>query len=255
MRLTCLPADHGDKIYDIDSVTIDLMHWPPVAERLRELKAPEARIQLSPGRPKGSKHKLSEEFVAGLCEGFKQHGSAVIEKVRKEQPADYLRVIASVIPKELTVNSNPYEDMSDEALLESLERVGSRAAALIARGVAPGAGDELKRREEVTRLEENLTDFVRGAWPNIDTAQYQQTWAIDALCDHLTAVTEGQIKRLLINFPPGAERRRLRPPAGQLGPGRAARGPTIVAPRCSSSAAPIARTSCSRFRTRRAASF
>lgn len=56
--------------------------------------------------------------------------------------------------------------------------------------------------EEREALEESLTDFVRAGWNQIDSSQYQKSWAIDALCDHLTAVTNGDIKRLLINFPP-----------------------------------------------------
>jgi hypothetical protein len=55
---------------------------------------------------------------------------------------------------------------------------------------------------ERLRLEENLIDFVEAAWPFIDAAQYQSNWAIEALCEHLQAVTEGRISRLLINFPP-----------------------------------------------------
>ena len=80
------------------------------------------------GRPKGSKHKLSEEFVAALCEDFERHGIAAIERVRVEKPADYLRVIASVIPKEITVNPNPLEDMTDEELRETLARVNALIA-------------------------------------------------------------------------------------------------------------------------------
>jgi Penicillin-insensitive murein endopeptidase len=44
--------------------------------------------------------------------------------------------------------------------------------------------------------------FVEEAWPFIDAAPYQPNWAIDALCEHLQAVTEGSISRLLANFPP-----------------------------------------------------
>jgi len=80
------------------------------------------------GRPRGSKHKLSEEFIAALCEDFDQHGIAAIKKVRDEKPADYLRVIASVIPKEITVNPNPLEDMTDEELSEALGRVNALIA-------------------------------------------------------------------------------------------------------------------------------
>src|SRR5262244_4053554 len=60
----------------------------------------------------------------------------------------------------------------------------------------------LERKEKAERLEASLIDFVREAWPAIDPAEYQGCWAIDALCEHLQAVSEGQIRNLLVNFPP-----------------------------------------------------
>ena len=51
-------------------------------------------------------------------------------------------------------------------------------------------------------LETSLIDFVEGAWPQISPAEYKKCWAIDGLCEHLEAVTNGHIKRLLINMPP-----------------------------------------------------
>jgi len=50
--------------------------------------------------------------------------------------------------------------------------------------------------------ENSLSEFLQGGWSSIDSAIYQQCWAIDAICDHLEAVTLGQIPRLLINVPP-----------------------------------------------------
>jgi hypothetical protein len=58
------------------------------------------------------------------------------------------------------------------------------------------------REGERLRLEGSLIEFVEVAWPFIDAAPYQPNWAIDALCEHLQAVTDGRISRLLINFPP-----------------------------------------------------
>src|SRR5215467_3967869 len=60
----------------------------------------------------------------------------------------------------------------------------------------------LERKEKAERLEASLIDFVREAWPAIDPAEYQPCWAIDALCEHLQAVSEGQIRNLLVNIPP-----------------------------------------------------
>ena len=56
--------------------------------------------------------------------------------------------------------------------------------------------------EQAKRLEGSLIDFVEAAWPAIDPAEYQRCWAIDALCEHLQAVSEGQIRNLLVNIPP-----------------------------------------------------
>src|SRR6516165_6989401 len=57
---------------------------------------------------------------------------------------------------------------------------------------------------ELDRLdnEENLHTFLTHAWPFIDAAQFVDGWVIDAICEHLEAVCDGEIKRLLINIPP-----------------------------------------------------
>lgn len=47
-----------------------------------------------------------------------------------------------------------------------------------------------------------MAEFVRSAWPALDPADYLHNWHIDAICQHLQAVTFGDIKRLLITIPP-----------------------------------------------------
>lgn len=58
------------------------------------------------------------------------------------------------------------------------------------------------REKHKRAAESSLREFVRAAWPSMDSSEFQESWALDALCDHLEAVTRGHIKRLLINFPP-----------------------------------------------------
>ena len=48
----------------------------------------------------------------------------------------------------------------------------------------------------------SLAYFVQQAWPHFDPAPYQHSWHIDAIAEHLEAVTSGEIKKLLINIPP-----------------------------------------------------
>jgi len=46
--------------------------------------------------------------------------------------------------------------------------------------------------------------FIELAWPVLEPKrQFVAGWHIDAICDHLEAVSHGEITRLLINIPPG----------------------------------------------------
>lgn len=58
---------------------------------------------------------------------------------------------------------------------------------------------------ELDRLDcETLAGFVRRAWHVLEPGMdYVHGWHIDAVAEHLTAITDGQISRLLINVPPG----------------------------------------------------
>ena len=68
-----------------------------------------------------------------------------------------------------------------------------------------------------------LVNFVRRAWPVVEPGTpYVHGWHIDAIAEHLEAVSAGEINRLLINVPPGHDEvaRRRRALAG-LGVGTA----------------------------------
>ena len=52
--------------------------------------------------------------------------------------------------------------------------------------------------------EESLINFIRLLWPVLEPGrQFVDGWAVHAICEHLEAVTKGDIRRLLINVPPG----------------------------------------------------
>ena len=54
---------------------------------------------------------------------------------------------------------------------------------------------------------QRLSGFVKEAWPVLEpTTTFRPNWHIDAICEHLEAVTAGQINRLLINVPPGSSK-------------------------------------------------
>lgn len=57
---------------------------------------------------------------------------------------------------------------------------------------------------EQALCERSLRQFVKFGWHQVEPAAqvFQSNWHIDAICEHLEAVTRGQIRNLIINVPP-----------------------------------------------------
>jgi hypothetical protein len=69
------------------------------------------------GRKLGSRNKLATEFIDALYADFQKNGIRAISKVAKEQPHQYLKIIAAILPKELEIavhlNSNLFQEAQD----------------------------------------------------------------------------------------------------------------------------------------------
>jgi Family of unknown function (DUF5681) len=85
------------------------------------------------GRPKGSRNKLSEDFVAALYDDFQHHGSAAIAACRAEKPDVYVRVIANLLPKDMTIKVQQLDDLTDDQLMRKLAVLTEMAKPLLAR--------------------------------------------------------------------------------------------------------------------------
>jgi hypothetical protein len=72
------------------------------------------------GRPKGSRNKVNGDFLVALCENFQTGGKEAIEAVRINNPAAYIRVIASLVPKAVEVPERPHEHLTDEEIRERI---------------------------------------------------------------------------------------------------------------------------------------
>jgi hypothetical protein len=83
---------------------------------------------------------------------------------------------------------------SNRALLGKLEEKAVETSSVIS------LTDE--EQELKALMKSSFKDFVISAWPYMDATPYIDNWHIDALCDHLQALYEGDIKRLIINIPP-----------------------------------------------------
>jgi len=77
------------------------------------------------GKPKGARTKLGEQFLCALQADFEAHGVEAIETVREDRPQDYLKVIASLMPRDLNLNVNNLDDASDDELVQRLRDLES----------------------------------------------------------------------------------------------------------------------------------
>lgn len=57
-------------------------------------------------------------------------------------------------------------------------------------------------RADAFRYEDSLADFIAASWRFVEPMAFQNNWHIEAICEHLEAVADRQITRLLINMPP-----------------------------------------------------
>ena len=111
------------------------------------------------------------EFISALMRDFRQGGPAAIAKVRKYQPAAYMKICALMVPKEMKLehSGSVIKAMTDEELdaaLEALRDLLARreAAAKVIEGTAepvalptpeaqsPEATPEPKQKHKTNRL-------------------------------------------------------------------------------------------------------
>jgi hypothetical protein len=75
-----------------------------------------------------------------LAADFERHGAETIERVRVQSPSAYLKVVASQLPKDVNLNVNNLDSLTDEQLLERLRLLTREAAPLLAKA-AEGDGE------------------------------------------------------------------------------------------------------------------
>jgi len=78
------------------------------------------------GNPLGNSHRtrhlLNQEFMQALLLNFRHEGKKAIEKVAREQPASYLKILSLLVPREHKVeHSNVIKSLSDEELEAMIE--------------------------------------------------------------------------------------------------------------------------------------
>ncbi|WP_292449919.1 hypothetical protein [Mesorhizobium sp.] len=101
-------------------------------------------------RPKRAKKSLGDDFLAAVRADFRAHGAGVIASVRADKPDQYLKIVLSVLPKDLHVDINHLDALSDDEIrhrIRGLEAVlkpflGPFLGQGVGPGVGPGVGEQ-----------------------------------------------------------------------------------------------------------------
>ena len=73
---------------------------------------------------------MNGEFIAALLRDFRHGGPKAIERVRRTQPAAYLKILALLVPRKHKVeHSNPLKGLTDEQLEAMIEYIETSLAA------------------------------------------------------------------------------------------------------------------------------
>jgi hypothetical protein len=76
------------------------------------------------GSLEATRRSFNKDFLLALAADFKKHGAAAIEKVRKQQPAAYMKICALLVPREMKVeHSNVIKSLSDQELEDMIEYI------------------------------------------------------------------------------------------------------------------------------------
>lgn len=101
------------------------------------------------GRPRGARSRLGEAFVQDMLTDWEANGAETIARVREERPQDYVKVVASILPKDVNLNVRPLEEMTDDQLRKAAEQLISElgpVAAFATGGSVAGASQAKERK-------------------------------------------------------------------------------------------------------------
>jgi hypothetical protein len=81
------------------------------------------------GRPLGSRTKLCKRLLEDLFADWQEGGQAAIKMMRIERPAEYVRVMCGILPKEMLFETGSVSELADDELDHMIEMLRERALA------------------------------------------------------------------------------------------------------------------------------
>ncbi|THK37281.1 hypothetical protein EHS39_15790 [Ensifer sp. MPMI2T] len=100
------------------------------------------------GAAKGSRTRLGGAFLEAVQADFEAHGVDVIARLREEKPESYLKLLASILPKDLSANANALDELTDEELVRRIRMLDQTIRPMIE---APAKGKAARKSARTRR--------------------------------------------------------------------------------------------------------
>ena len=94
------------------------------------------------GRPKGARSKLAEDFLKDVQAEWETHGAVAVSDMRTKNPGDFVKMIASLLPKELNLNVNNEVEMSDDEIRDRIRALAGQLAPFLGGAGSADVGNE-----------------------------------------------------------------------------------------------------------------
>ncbi len=106
-----------------------------------EAEAPDDAAGTPAARREGA--PLGGSFLGAVAADFARHGVNVIARIREEKPEACLKLVASVLPKDLSAATGRVDDLSDEQIIDRIRALNAAIRPLLS--VRKRAGGPRKR--------------------------------------------------------------------------------------------------------------
>lgn len=93
--------------------------------------------KLATGRPRGSRDKITQAFLNDLESHWRQNGKAALDAALEKAPESYVKVVASLLPKDVNLNANV-----GETFLEILKAIDEKRSGAGSAGLGSGVDGE-----------------------------------------------------------------------------------------------------------------
>ena len=133
------------------------------------------------GSLEASRRSFNKDFLLALTADFKKHGASAIEKVRKQQPAAYMKICALLVPREMRVeHTGGVKSMTDEELERGIEAIQAMLAkrdagegAKVIEGIAgpPGETSTPPTPRKTRKKRSDASPLLPDAEPSADSVE------------------------------------------------------------------------------------